>query len=70
MRQYKRYPGGWWGSEADGFAARVESEFAWEVSAEDIKERNYNLDCKNPHVGEHVNHDPVLGFTRFPGHIE
>ena len=28
------------------------------VSAEDIKARNYNLDCKNPHVGEQVSHDP------------
>ena len=49
----------WWGSDADGFAVRVEGEFAWKVSAEDIKARNYNLDCKNPHVGEQVNHDPV-----------
>ncbi len=49
----------WWGSEADGFAARVEGEFAWKVSVEDIKARNYNLDCKNPHVGEQVSHDPV-----------
>ncbi|MDP4270229.1 MAG: class I SAM-dependent DNA methyltransferase [Bacteroidota bacterium] len=48
----------WWGSEADGFAARVENEQAWKVSAEDIKARNYNLDIKNPHVGEQFNHDP------------
>lgn len=27
---------------------RVESEFAWKVSIEDIKKRNYNLDVKNP----------------------
>lgn len=48
----------WWGTEADGFAARVENEQAWKVSVEDIKARNYNLDIKNPHVGEQVNHDP------------
>ncbi|RVT82448.1 type I restriction-modification system subunit M [Inhella crocodyli] len=49
----------WWGSEADGFAARIEGGFAWKVSLEDIKARNYNLDCKNPHVGEQVIHDPA-----------
>ena len=48
----------WWGSEADGFAAREESEQAWRVGIDDIKARNYNLDIKNPHVGEVVSHDP------------
>jgi Type I restriction-modification system methyltransferase subunit len=48
----------WWGNETDGFAARVENEQAWKVSIEDIKARNYNLDIKNPHVGEQINHDP------------
>lgn len=48
----------WWGDEADGYAARVQSEQAWKVSVEDIKARNYNLDIKNPHVGEQVSHDP------------
>jgi len=48
----------WWGSEADGFAARVETDQAWKVTFDDIKARNYNLDLKNPHVVEQVNHDP------------
>jgi len=48
----------WWGSEADGFAARVETEQAWKVSIDDIKARNYNLDIKNPHVAEQVSYDP------------
>ncbi|NOX51829.1 MAG: SAM-dependent DNA methyltransferase [Gammaproteobacteria bacterium] len=48
----------WWGDEADGFKARSENEHAWKVSIEDIQERNYNLDIKNPHVGEQVSHDP------------
>lgn len=48
----------WWGTEADGFAARVENEQAWKVSVDDIKARNYNLDIKNPHVGDQVSHDP------------
>lgn len=48
----------WWGSEGDGFAARVETEQAWKVTIDEIKARNYNLDIKNPHVGEQVIHDP------------
>jgi type I restriction enzyme M protein len=48
----------WWGDEADGFTSRVENEQAWKVSLEDIKARNYNLDIKNPHVGEQISHDP------------
>jgi type I restriction enzyme M protein len=48
----------WWGSEGDGFAARVETEQAWKVSIDEIKARNYNLDIKNPHVSEQIIHDP------------
>ena len=48
----------WWGTEADGFAARVENERAWKVSIEQIKAANYNLDQKNPHVGEVQDHNP------------
>ncbi len=48
----------WWGSEADGFKARTETELAWKVSIDEIKARNYNLDIKNPHVAEKINHDP------------
>jgi len=48
----------WWGSEEDGFAERKETEQAWKVSIDEIKSRNYNLDIKNPHVEEQVNHDP------------
>jgi type I restriction enzyme M protein len=55
----------WWGSEADGFASRVEHEFAWRVSVDDIKARNYNLDCKNPHVGEQESHDPDVLLANY-----
>jgi len=48
----------WWGTEADGFKARVQTEQAWQVPIADIVARNYNLDIKNPHVGEQVSHDP------------
>ncbi|MFA9440910.1 N-6 DNA methylase [Uliginosibacterium sp. sgz301328] len=49
----------WWGDEADGFKARKETPQAWKVSLEDIAARNYNLDIKNPHVGEQISHDPA-----------
>jgi type I restriction enzyme M protein len=48
----------WWGTEADGFKARMQTEQAWKVPVADIVARNYNLDIKNPHVGEQVSHDP------------
>lgn len=48
----------WWGSEADGFASRVENEFAWKMGIEELRARSWDLDCKNPHVGEQVSHDP------------
>ena len=44
--------------QADGFAARVENEFAWKVGIEELQARNWNLDCKNPHIGEQISHDP------------
>ncbi|MEL0636756.1 N-6 DNA methylase [Marinomonas sp. TI.3.20] len=48
----------WWGKEEDGFATRVETEQAWKVSIDDIIARNFNLDIKNPHVDDVINHDP------------
>jgi len=48
----------WWGNEADGFESRVETPHAWKVGLADIVSRNYNLDIKNPHVGEQVTHQP------------
>jgi len=45
----------WWDN-------RVETEFAWQVSIDEIKANNYNLDIKNPHQVdiEHVNIDEML----------
>ena len=48
----------WWGDEADGFVSRTENEHAWRVSIDEIIARNFNLDIKNPHVGEVISHDP------------
>ncbi len=41
----------WW-------TKREESEYAWKVSIEEIKKRNYNLDIKNPNAPESQIGDP------------
>jgi type I restriction enzyme M protein len=46
----------WWGGESR--QKRVETEFAWKVTADDIKARGYNLDFKNPHVEAEDHGDP------------
>ena len=48
----------WWGSADDGYASRVENEQAWKVSLDTLRAANWNLDQKNPHVGEQISHDP------------
>jgi type I restriction enzyme M protein len=55
----------WWGHEVDGFSVRVQTEQAWKVPVADIVARNYNLDIKNPHVGERVSHDPDELLQRY-----
>ena len=63
----------WWGSEADGFASRVENERAWKVSIAQIKAANYNLDQKNPHVGEVQDHNPehlLADYQRLQGEAQ
>ena len=62
----------WWGSEVDGFSARRANEFAWKVSIEELKARNWNLDCKNPHTVDRVNHDPeelLREYARLQGQV-
>lgn len=48
----------WWGKESDGFASRVANEQAWKISLQDIIDRGYNLDIKNPHQVEEDAKDP------------
>lgn len=45
----------WWGVEKDGFKSRVENEYAWRVSIDQIRAGNFKLDLKNPH---HVDKEP------------
>jgi len=63
----------WWGTEADGFAARVENEQAWKVDIDAIKAANYNLDQKNPHAPDAVSHDPdelLRDYARLQGEAQ
>ena len=46
----------WWGGAKR--KGRKEGDRAWKVSAEEIKERGYNLDIKNPHTEEEDYGDP------------
>ena len=46
----------WWGGVDR--SNRVENEYAWKVSAADIKARIYNLDIRNPHSPDAEVHDP------------
>ena len=46
----------WWGGPAR--KGRKTTEHAWKVSAKELAERNYNLDCKNPHEVEEALADP------------
>lgn len=55
----------WWGSEADGFAARQETQHAWKVPVEEIKARDYNLDIKNPYTEEQADRDPDELLTQY-----
>jgi len=55
----------WWGNEDDGFKGRKEGEYSWRVTLEDLKARNYNLDIKNPHVGNRQVYDPDHLLAQF-----
>jgi len=47
----------WWGGASR--EGRVETDVAWRVPIEIVKERGYNLDIKNPHVVDVEHGDPV-----------
>ena len=53
----------WWGegssvSEKSARKGRQETDQAWNVSIDEVIERGYNLDIKNPHEAEVISHDP------------
>jgi len=47
----------WWGGT--GRKGRIETEQAWNVSIDQVKQRNYNLDIKNPRVVAEAHGDPA-----------
>lgn len=58
----------WWGSPADHYAARSESELAWKVSADDIRANGWNLDRKNPNKVVEELGDPDELLARYRKH--
>ena len=60
----------WWGGVTR--TGRYENERAWQVGIDQIKERSYNLDFKNPHVVEKEVADPeelLLELTRLESEL-
>ena len=55
----------WWGKVENNFITRKKNKQAWKVSLEEIKIRNYNLDCKNPHVVEQEIYDPEILLSEY-----
>jgi type I restriction enzyme M protein len=52
----------WWGgAERRG---RVETEVAWKIAIDQVKQRRYNLDIKNPHVVADDHGDPAELLTQ------
>jgi type I restriction enzyme M protein len=47
----------WWGGAER--KDRAETELAWKVTIDEVKERGYNLDIKNPHVVADDHGDPA-----------
>ena len=54
----------WGGAERAG---REECDRAWKVSAEEIKERGYNLDIKNPYTAAEDHGDPAVLLEELTG---
>lgn len=48
----------WWNN-------RVENEYTWKVSIDEIKNRNYNLDFKNPNKEEESLEDPEILLEKY-----
>ncbi len=56
----------WWGNEENGFISRVENENAWNLSIDEIKDLNFNLDVKNPNTFDNkLDQDPKILLDKF-----
>jgi type I restriction enzyme M protein len=45
-------------ADRKSYSTKHYNEQVWKISIDDIKARNYNLNIKNPHVGEQISHKP------------
>ena len=52
----------WWGGEKR--EGRIETKLAWKVSIDEVKERAFNLDIKNPNTVEAALEDPETLLAR------
>jgi len=60
----------WWGEGSNQKEKlqrknRQTNEHAWQVSIDEIKERNFDLDIKNPHQKEEVIHNPEELLSKY-----
>jgi len=63
----------WWGTEADGFASRVENERAWKVSIDQNQGRGLQPGPEEPHAVDAVSHDPeqlLADYARLQGEAQ
>jgi type I restriction enzyme M protein len=56
--------------EKDWWNNREENEYAWKVSIEEIKEKGFNLDIKNPHSEEEELIDPEVALQQYLKSVE
>ena len=53
----------WWGGATR--RGRKVTEHAWKFSAQELVDRNYNFDCKNPHQETVIHRDPETLFEEY-----
>ncbi|WP_417326912.1 type I restriction-modification system subunit M [Halarcobacter sp.] len=53
----------WWGGSTR--KGRKVTKNSWKVTVKELEERNYNLDCKNPHEDKIVHKDPVKLMSEY-----
>jgi type I restriction enzyme M protein len=53
------------GPEKAWWADRVESEVAWRVTVEQVRENGYNLDLKNPNTVGDLHEDPLVLLDKY-----
>lgn len=65
IAEFKAEKAWWFKDTPAGRARRKEMPFAWQVSLDEIKNRNYNLDIKNPNAEAAKHGDPDELLTEY-----